>query len=89
MTRRFVYLVEGEPYIGTLQKYADAVREAHYSGLEVDRSVWIFEDGNPVSTVARFSSTPYDEDDYSTLLIELEFEKDDPEVAWRRIDGRV
>lgn len=86
----FVYLVEGEPSVGTISDYAKAVEHGHYGGLSVDNTVWTFdENGRAQALTARFSSSPYDEDDYSYLTVELEFVKDDPETATVRIDGRA
>lgn len=38
---RFVYLVEGELQVGTIEDYAKAVESAHYNGMSVNSTVWI------------------------------------------------
>jgi hypothetical protein len=89
-TTTFVYLVEGEPYIGDIGDYAKAIEHAHYSGLAVDNTVWTFDaDGQPVATRAKFHTSDYNKDDYAYRTIELEFACNDPEEATVRIDGRA
>ncbi|MEA2702137.1 MAG: hypothetical protein QOD63_82 [Actinomycetota bacterium] len=85
----FVYLVEGEPHVGTVTDYAKAVEEAHYADLMVDNTVWTFVDGKPQPIAVQFPTTGgYDENDWLHLTIEVELVKGDPEVATIRIDGR-
>jgi len=38
--RQFVYLVEGETYMGTLDDYRRAYEVAHYSGLSISTRLW-------------------------------------------------
>lgn len=37
---RYVYIVEGEPYVGTVQDIAHAYEQCHYSGLEAPKYAW-------------------------------------------------
>ncbi len=88
-TTTFVYLVEGEPYVGDIADYANAIEQGHYSGLAVDHRVWVFNAfGTPVAHVAK-STSNYDENDYVHVTVSLEFRKGDPEEATIRIDGRA
>ena len=82
---RFVYLVEGEPHVGTVTDYARAMEEAHYAGLSVDTSrVWAFLGDGSVALKPAVTASGYDEDDYSTLTVRL-----GDETATARIDGRA
>lgn len=38
---RYVWLVEGEPYAGSLDDYAKALEEDHYSSVGVSKWIWI------------------------------------------------
>ncbi len=66
---RYVYIVEGEPYVGTVTDIAAAVEEAHYGGLDVPPYAWF------VGSVAFF------EDDYELererLVIAHDYTADD------------
>jgi hypothetical protein len=86
---RFVYLVEGEPYLGTIFELAHVLEEAHYSGIDVGPDVYVFAEGRPVAHTYRTHSTGYNADDYATVFVELELEHDDPEEASYRLDGRA
>lgn len=96
MSTTFVYLVEGEPHVGTVSDYAKAAEAAHYAGLDLCGVVFTFLP-NPHSpggayverTTPKITQGPYSDDDYATLVVELEFVKGDPEVATVRIDGRA
>ena len=86
ITQSLVYLVEGEPYIGTVNDYAKAVENAHYSGIGVDNTVWTFDaDGKPVPTRVQFSGgDKFNEDDYAYLTIRVGADE-----ATVKIDGRA
>jgi hypothetical protein len=95
-TTTFVYLVEGEPYVGDINDYAKALEQAQYSGIEVHNHVWTFDGeyaggarGRPVSHIVRTKTTDYDENDYAYMTVSIEFACDDPEEATVRIDGRA
>lgn len=80
----FVYLVEGEPHVGTVKDYAEALEHAYYSGLDVDNRVWSFGPDGPNAVVASVSTTPYDENDYAHVTVSV-----GDDVAAFRIDGRA
>lgn len=88
--RTFVYVVEGEPYTGTIGDYARAIEGSHYSGTDVSGTVW-FVNGADVleSATATVTCGSYDEDDYATITVSVEIDKDDPTWATVRIDGRA
>jgi hypothetical protein len=67
---RYVWLVEGEPFAGALQDYADDVESAIYSDLAVSRHVWYsWSDGlrRALPTVMSRSS----HDDVETIVISV------------------
>lgn len=39
---RYVWLVEGEPYAGTLQQYANDLEMAQHGDLDVSATVWVW-----------------------------------------------
>ncbi len=84
----FVFLVEGEPYVGTVVDLAKALENAHYADLNVDRTVWTFANGKPEACVVQTQGSSYNEDDYAYVTVELEWVKDNPETASFRLDGR-
>jgi hypothetical protein len=86
---RYVYVVEGEPYVGTVQDVAKAFEHAHYGGVDVSATVYVFEPatGRPPAPVAKsieITTTDYDADDYASAIIRI-----GDESASYRIDGRA
>ena len=70
--RRFVYLVDGEPFAGTVQNLAAAMRNATYSGEDVwSGEVFTFQEGQAVSHKVTTYSTGYNSDDWSAVTVEV------------------
>lgn len=86
---RFAYAIEGEVTVGTVANYVKALEEADYYGLDVSGRVWTFEAGEPVEHFPTVTATPFDEDQWATMTVELDLGGEFPEVASIRIDGRV
>lgn len=88
--QRFVYLVEGEPYVGTVADYARAYENAYYSGLDINPDVCVFTVADPASGVVtawdciKRSVSDFDEDDYANVTFNF-----NGETASIRLDGRV
>lgn len=83
--RRIVYVVEGEPFVGTIESYAKALVHGHYAGIGVDATVWTVGRNGLEPTLAKVTMSDYDEDDWAYLTVELEFS----ETATAKIDGRA
>lgn len=86
---RLVYVVEGEPSVGTLAEYAETLEMAHYSSCDVSPHVWAFapdrgERGDFVRLTPSFETTGFDASDFSTTTVRL----GDAETSFR-IDGRA
>lgn len=82
----YVFTVEGQPIIGTLDDYADAWEHAHYAGLSISGEVWRFETDATLSEglpVVIDRSEP-DERNFYTYTFTVRA-KDD--IAYGRIDG--
>ena len=86
---RIVYVVEGEPFVGTVGDYAKALEQATYSDITVERTVWVFRGGEAaVAVTPSVSVSPYNEDDYATMTVSIEVDGS-IEMASVRLDGRV
>lgn len=82
---RFLYHVEGEPYLGTAADIAHSLEQAHYAGLDVGPTAWTFDDDHqPVGHPITATATPYNEDDYATVTIRV-----GGATASYRLDGRA
>lgn len=60
-TTTFVYIVEGEPYVGTLYSYAKALEQACYAGIAVEPVIFAWEEETwksvtPIVKVGAFDS---------------------------------
>lgn len=87
---RFVYLVDGEPYVGTVADVAHAIEQGHYAGLDIGDVVWTFDGGSPVGHDVTTRSSEYNADDYATVEVEIDpLDGRVPYVASYRIDGRA
>lgn len=86
---RFVYLIDGEPKLGTVDDYAHDLDHGALAGVEVSRLVHVLttdERGAMALREAQATVTmgDYDDDDYSTVTVRV---ADD--VSSYRIDGRA
>jgi len=87
---RFVYTVEGEPYVGTATDLGHALEQAHYAGLDVGPLVWTFgPDGLPISHEWYSRSHDFDEDDYATVIVTVTGLPPELATTSYRIDGRA
>lgn len=80
----FVYLVEGEPYVGSLADYAKALEQCHYAGLDVGTDLYWWSEETWKRVTPRVRTSAYNEDDYATMTIEAFGQS-----ASVRIDGRA
>lgn len=89
-SRQFVYLVEGEPYIGDVHAIASAMEHSHYAGLDVSKTVWHFVNGQPIANTVSLRGTDFDENDYAYVTISIPSDvAGDPYQATYRVDGRA
>jgi len=44
--QKLIYTIDGEPYVGTLHSYANALKNGFYTGVEISDGVWIVEYGH-------------------------------------------
>lgn len=88
-----VYLVDGEPHVGSVNDYAKALEQASYADLDVDPFVYVFEDGTPYAHLVTVTTSGFDSDDYATTTVEVVIQRGDSqgrsETASVRIDGRA
>lgn len=86
----FVYVVEGEPHVGTVRDLARALDEANMAGLEVGPFVYTVdrEGGHLEPTPYTTAGTPYNEDDYATVTVTVPL-AGGPQTATYRVDGRA
>jgi hypothetical protein len=89
---RIVYLVEGEPYAGTLADYAKALEEASYNGFDVSTGVWAVD--NRIAGVSRLAHVavwrhePRTHDDYCYTDITMDI-RGQTERATVKVDLRA
>jgi hypothetical protein len=89
-TTTFVYVVEGEPYAGTVSDYAKALEHGHYAGLDVSSQVWTFTThGEPFPCKVLNLCTGLNSDDYFLGQVSVDFGGGVVETATYRIDGRA
>ncbi len=81
--RTYVWLVESEPYTGTLWQYAHAIESAHYAGMSVSDCVWRAEGGRLAFHIPAISE-PTTADDYGYTTIAV-----GDDVATVKIDLRA
>lgn len=75
---RYVWLVEGEPYAGTLQDYADALEQDAYSDLGVSNLVWYAAEAAAPQYARLVSTQPH--------VLEI-VEHDDVRTVYIAVDG--
>ena len=59
---KYVWLVEGEPYTGTMQNYAKAVEEGITHDLEVSKNVWFATREGKLQAIEPVRFTSYNDD---------------------------
>lgn len=84
----FVYVAEGELYVGSLEDYRSSWREAHYADLEVRSEVWIWDPAESMLRPSRVKVEvgPYNDSDYATATLTLEATG---EMTFATLDGRA
>lgn len=83
-TTTFVYIVEGEPYVGTLNDYAKALEQECYGAITVEPDVWTWVEGGWQRVSPRVKVRPFDDNDYATMTVSAF-----GQTATVRIDGRA
>lgn len=69
---RFVYLVEGEPYVGTVDDVAHALELAHYSAVDVSPYAWTFDAGEPERHEIEVQAAPAPLGDYQHVTVRID-----------------
>lgn len=69
-TDTIVYLVEDEPFAGTLGDYARAYVAAYYANIldSISNVVWTFENGKPIAHEVKIVNLGKS-DDYATFMV--------------------
>lgn len=87
--KRFVYLLDGEPKVGTVDDYAHDHDQAHHYGVAIGHTAYIVTSdvsGRMALTEVPITATSsgYDLDDYATMTITVGADE-----GSYRIDGRA
>lgn len=84
---RFVYIVEGEPYVGTMNDYAKALEESHYSDFDISHMVWMVRPDatNKLDAYTVTQELAYEADDYRNIDLYVALKH----MARARIDLRA
>lgn len=83
---KFVYVVEGEPFVGDISDYAKAYEHCYYSGLELQPWIWLTTNDpeEMYRTAPQRTSTGYDENDYA--VVTFAYGEDEANIT---LDGRA